>query len=164
VEPTSGEFPRITAAALGEAVRIYLERAYASAPLPEAVQRRLGWMDRGEAILDLSAPPFERANRPGPGVPTIVALRLGNERYPQMKLQIQAWPHTAGYLLSINTHDQLLSLNPDARDAEAAREIQAYNQSVKEAIELAWEAAGLPTFLRYLRDYLNTQQAQPSSG
>jgi hypothetical protein len=158
-----GEFASVTPAELGRAVRIYLERAYPSGTVPEAVQRRLSWLDQDDpAALDLTAPPFERANRPGPGVPTIVALRLGNERYPQMKLQVQAWPHSAGYLLSVNTHDQLLSLNPDARDADAARELQVFNQELKQAIELAWEAAGLPTFLRYLRDYLGNQATPPA--
>lgn len=149
----------MTAAALGRAVALYLERAYPSGAVPASVRSRLGWMDEGESPLNLVAPPFERANRPGPGVPSIVALRLGNERYPQMKLQIQAWPHPLGYLLSVNTHDQLLTLNPDARDADASRELQSYNQAVKEAIELAWEGAGLPTFLRYLRDYLGGQSS-----
>jgi hypothetical protein len=161
LESTPTGFPRITAATLERAVRLFLERAYPSGQVPEAVGRRLAWRNGGDDVLDLSAPPFERANRPGPGVPTIVALRLGNERYPQMKLQIQAWPHSAGYLLSVNTHDQILSLNPDARDAEAAREIQAFNQGVKESIEVAWDAAGLPTFLRYLRDYLGNQPGAP---
>ena len=38
--------------------------------------------------------------------------------------------------------------------------LQAENQKLKVAIELAWDEAGLPTFPRYLRDYLVTQQAQ----
>lgn len=161
MDPTSSEFPIVTAAALGQAVAIYLEKAYPSGAIPEPVRRRLQWTTGPDECVHLGVPPFERANRPGPGVPTIVAIRLGNDRYPQMKLQIQAWPHTVGYLLSVNTHDQLLSLNPDARDADAAREIQAFNQGLKEAIETAWEAAGLPTFLRYLRDYLSTHSSSP---
>ena len=32
--------------------------------------------------------------------------------------------------------------------------LQAENQRLKEAIEQAWDQAGLPTFLRYLRDYI----------
>ena len=84
----------------------------------------------------------------------IFALRLGNARYPHMKLQVQPWPNAAGFLLSVNTHDQVLALDPTDADAEPFRALQASNQAVKEEIEAAWDDAGLPTFLRYLRDYI----------
>src|SRR5205823_9532597 len=84
----------------------------------------------------------------------ISALRLGNAHYPHMKLQVQPWPNAAGFLLSVNTHDQVLSLDPNAADAAAFRELQVLNQRLKEAIEQAWDQAGLPTFLRYLREYI----------
>ena len=35
--------------------------------------------------------------------------------------------------------------------------LQAENQRYKEAIEAAWDRDGLPTFLRYLRDYIRSQ-------
>ncbi len=71
-----------------------------------------------------------------------------------MKLQVQPWPNAAGFLLSVNTHDQILALDPNAADAPAFRELQAENQRIKEAIETAWDREGLPTFLRYLREYI----------
>ena len=74
-----------------------------------------------------------------------------------MKLQLQPWPNAHGFLLSVNTHDQILGLDPAARDAEAFRALQADNQRYKETIEAAWDEAKLPTFLRYLRDYLDAQ-------
>ena len=43
------------------------------------------------------------------------------------------------------------------------RDLQAENQRLKEAIEEAWDDAGLPTFLRYLRDYIKSR-ADDSSG
>jgi hypothetical protein len=36
----------------------------------------------------------------------------------------------------------------------AFRELQAENQRLKESIEQGWDDAGLPTFLRYLREYI----------
>ena len=39
-------------------------------------------------------------------------------------------------------------------DDAAFRELQAENQRLKEVIEQAWDDAGLPTFLRYLREYI----------
>ena len=80
----------------------------------------------------------------------IFALRLGNFRYPHMKMQIQPWSNAAGFMLSVNTHDQVAGLDVGAADAQAFRALQAENQRLKEAIEQAWDELGLPTFLRYL--------------
>ncbi len=46
-----------------------------------------------------------------------------------------------------------------AVDAEAFRDLQAENQRLKEAIESEWDHAGLPTFLRYLKDYIKDRTA-----
>ena len=141
---------------LRRAVDIYLALAYPTKPPSDAVRRRLEWDTALDAATLLSKPPFERATKPGGGVgPPIFALRLGNERYPHMKLQIQPWTNAAKFLLSVNTHDQILTIDPDADDADAFRSLQAENQRLKESIENAWDQNGLPTFLRYLREYLD---------
>jgi hypothetical protein len=140
---------------LRRAVEVYLGFAYPSGTPPEAVRRRLDWSAGVEASTLLTRAPFEivgKATATG-GAP-IFALRLGNMRYPHMKLQIQPWPNAAGFLLSVNTHDQVLSLDPNAADAQAFRDLQAENQRLKEAIEQGWDDEGLPTFHRYLREYI----------
>jgi len=148
---------------LRSATKIYLTLAYPAGVVPEVVQRRLVWRENCVADELLSAPPFERAGK-APGRPApIYALRLGNHRYPHMKLQIQPWPNNAGFMLSVNSHDQVSGIDPGAADAQAFRELQAENQRLKEAIEEAWDDAGLPTFLRYLRDYIKSR-SDDSSG
>lgn len=142
---------------LRQAVDIYLSLAYPATSLPEVVRRRLDWPLGVDAVTLLSNPPFERANRGGANSMQVFALRLGNYRYPHMKLQIQPWPNAAGFLLSVNTHDQVLALDPDSPDLEAFRQLQAENQRLKEAIEQAWDHAGLPIFLRYLREYIENR-------
>ncbi len=150
--------PQLQIDVLRRATDVYLSLAYGASPLPEVVQRRLQWPAEAEAATLLTRPPFERAGKTaGPGGTAIYALRLGNKHYPHMKLQIQPWPNAAGFLLSVNTHDQVLSLDPKSPDAQAFRELQAENQRLKEAIELAWDQAGLPTFLRYLREYIESR-------
>jgi len=62
-----------------------------------------------------------------------------------MKLQVQTWQSADGFLLSVNTHDQVLALDPKSADAPAFRALQAENQRIKERIESAWEVAKLPT-------------------
>jgi hypothetical protein len=147
---------------LWRAVDVYLGLAYPSSEPPEVVRRRLNWDASLDATALLAKPPFERATRPGGGVgPAIFALRLGNYRYPHMKLQIQPWPNAAGFLLSVNTHDQVLAIDPNSPDADAFRALQAENQRLKEAIEAAWDQAGLPTFLRYLREYIESRTETP---
>ena len=91
-------------------------------------------------------------------------LRLGNLRYPHMKLQIQPWPNEAGFMLSVNTHDQVLAIDPASSNAQAFRDLQAENQRLKEAIEAAWDEAGLPTFLSYLRRYIEDRAGAAPRG
>jgi hypothetical protein len=74
-----------------------------------------------------------------------------------MKLQIQPWPSDAGFMLSVNSHDQVTGIDLSAGDAQAFRELQSENQRLKEAIEESWDRAGLPTFNRYLRDYIKSR-------
>jgi hypothetical protein len=144
---------------LRRAAGFYLDMAYPTGAIPEVVRRRLEWREEGNTDEALTRPPFERAGK-APGQPTpIYALRLGNHRYPHMKLQIQPWPNDAGFMLSVNTHDQVAGINLGEVDAQAFRDLQAENQRLKEAIEQAWDEAGLPTFLRYLRDYIESRRS-----
>jgi hypothetical protein len=146
---------------LRSATEIYLGLAYPGVVVPEVVRRRLVWRDGCAADELMSAAPFERAGK-APGRPApIYALRLGNHRYPHMKLQIQPWPNDAGFMLSVNSHDQVSGIDLGAVDAMAFRELQAENQRLKESIEEAWDDAGLPTFLRYLRDYIQSRGTDP---
>jgi hypothetical protein len=148
---------------LRSAVNIYLRLAYPAGVVPEAVQRRLIWRESCAANEVVGGPPFERAGK-APGRPApIYALRLGNHRYPHMKLQIQPWPNGAGFMLSVNSHDQVTGLAMNAVDAQAFRELQIENQRLKETIEEAWDLAGLPTFLRYLRDYIQSRAVDAQS-
>ncbi len=143
---------------LRRVVEIYVALAYPSGELPDSIRRRLSWLDDTEEWLDLSQPPFE------PAAPAntmfVSSLRLGNERYPHMKLQVQPWPTSLGFLVSVNTHDQVLAPEPGSSEADAFQRLQEHNQRIKSEIELAWDEAGLPTFLRYLRDYINAAESE----
>ncbi len=132
---------------------------------PPAVRRRLVWPDGISPAELLSRPPFERVGQTSADKP-IHGLRLGNVRYPHMKMQVQPWEGKDGFLLSVNTHDNAQSLDLKADDADAFMALQAENQRLKVAIELAWDEAGLPTFPRYLRNYLEEQGnlASPDAG
>ena len=145
---------------LRQAVAIYMKLAYGDHEPPEVVRRRLEWGPGLDAEALLSEPPFERAGKSKTTGTAIYALRLGNAVYPHMKLQIQPWANEAGFLLSVNTHDQIVSIEPDSADMPAFRALQTQNQRFKEVIEQAWDEAGMPTFLRYLRDYISKRAAE----
>jgi hypothetical protein len=144
---------------LRSAAEIYLKVAYPTGNLPEVVARRMTWREDCTADLLLKGPPFERAGKAPARPSPIYALRLGNHRYPHMKLQVEAWPNDAGFLLSVNTHDQVTGIDLCAIDAEAFRDLQDENQRLKVSIESEWDHAGLPTFLRYLKDYIKDRTA-----
>ena len=139
---------------LRRAIALYLAEAYPGGEPPASVRRRIEWPEGASLAEVLAAPRFEHSKA---GEGETYALRLGNSKYPHMKMQVQEWPNEAGYMLSVNTHDQVLGLDPSAVDAGAFRALQEENQAIKEAIERAWDREGLPTFLRYLRDYLADQ-------
>ncbi len=148
-------------ALLRRAIAIYLERAYPPGTIPEVVKRRLDWPDDLDLPALLESKRFERVKPMDAEGGPIYALRLGNHEYAHMKLQIQGWPSSDGYLLSVNTHDQIQSFASRPADQERFRPIREENQRIKEAIEQAWEDDGLPTFLAYLRSYINSQQGAP---
>ena len=149
----SPDWRSFTAEAFQDAVATYMRLAYPSGNPPENVSRRLIWPESASIDQLVACPQFERGTVPGTISP-VYALRLGNQHYPHMKLQVQPWPTSVGAMLSVNTHDQIVGLDPNSPDAAAFRSLQSTNQQVKEAIEHAWDEQGLPTFLRYLRDYL----------
>jgi hypothetical protein len=153
----AGELGGLRLDLLRRAVDVYLNLAYPLGEIPDVVRRRLVWPEGQAAETLLTKSPFERAGKvPGQQTP-IYALRLGNTHYPHMKLQIQPWPNPAGFMLSVNTHDQVAGLDLGAADAQAFRDLQTENQRLKETIEQAWDDEGLPTFLRYLRDYIQSR-------
>ncbi|WP_337175720.1 hypothetical protein [Paludisphaera sp.] len=139
---------------LRRAVDVYLKVAYPSGQYPESVRRRTNWAEGVPPHELFARPPFERAGKAQGSQAPIFALRLGNQRYPHMKLQLQPWNNAEGMMLSVNTHDQIAGLDIAAADVDAFRRLQAENQQLKEAVERAWEAEGLPTFLNFLREYI----------
>jgi hypothetical protein len=162
VSSSESDLSQLEISVLRRAVDLYLRCAYPASPPPPVVLARATWPDGQDMSSLLSRTPFERANRAAVGVAPIYALRLGNASYPHMKMQVQAWPTPWGFLLSVNTHDQVHAIEPGSSEAIAFLALQAENQRFKETIEQAWDEAGLPTFLRYLREYILSQATTAS--
>lgn len=84
-------------------------------------------------------------------------LRLGNARYPFMKLVLQEHLVQGEFFLEVDTHDQMFEL--EASEDERFGELKHYNLSVKERVESAWADADLPT-ASHLKGIVETAPAQ----
>lgn len=91
------------------------------------------------------------------------SLRLGNPRYPFMKLVLQEHLVEGEFFLEVDTHDGMFELADDS-EAESFAELKAYNERVKDAVEGALAEAGLPTAtgLKGLVQTLPTGRVEPN--
>lgn len=87
------------------------------------------------------------------------SFRVGNSWYPHMKLTVQAYGSSPGYVFGVDTHD-MFNLPPNAPDYEEVQKLRNKNQELAREIERAWEAEGLPTQKGLLRHYLNQAEHQ----
>lgn len=70
-------------------------------------------------------------------------LRLGNFRYPFMKVVLQEHLVEDEYFFGVDTHDQMFAI--DGPEADQFAELKRHNLGVKQAVEDAWNARSLPT-------------------
>ena len=98
---------------------------------------------------------FERDNA---AAPTKLSLRLGNHFYPHMKLVIEPTPDGTASLFRADTHDKHIRPSPGSKEYAGFCELMDHNRKLSEAIESAWEKAGLLTFKKYLRQDLARRQ------
>lgn len=133
---------RLTPAHVRRAVMIYQELAW---PADQQKTPTLGIevLDGCDTLTEL----FARCDRPGgerePSAERYT-LRLGNWRYPFMKLVIQEYLVSGEYFFSVDTHDDL-KITPQMPDYEGWCELRRFNASLKLRIEQCWQQAGLPT-------------------
>lgn len=141
---------------LEQAVRLFLEEAYGGAPLPAKVQARLAWPAGGESLEQLAAAEvFERS--PADATPAQcdrLRLRLGNPRYPHMKLGVDRVPDTGDWVLVVDCHDRQLMAAASEDERAVLESLIRSNNELKTRIERRWSEAGLPTFERYIRGRL----------
>ncbi len=72
-------------------------------------------------------------------------LRLGNSRYPHMKLVVEEYLLPGEYVFEVDTHDQL-DLKPDYPDYEAWQVLKEANRQIKAEIEQCWREEKIPTY------------------
>jgi hypothetical protein len=142
------------------AIDTYLEIAYQGAP-PADVTARVDPLRVALPEAFFVPPSFECSG--GDGAARF-CLRLGNSRYPFMKLTVEPRPDMGGYLFKADTHDRHVCPPPESGEREAFMELMAFNQQLAGSIEEAWEKQALPTFKSWLRADLLRRTRARSSG
>ena len=132
----------VTPAMLRSAAALYLEEAYGGLPPRRKVPDLSSVRTLGEALLLMEDESRRQAGAHGA---RRWALRLGNSRYPNMKLVLEEYLLAGEFVFTVDTHDET-ALLPGDPDGPAWREIRQWNLALKRRIEARWQAAGLPTY------------------
>ena len=125
-----------------KALGIYLERTY-----PDGVPPSRGVPDTlhlrtADDVLAL----FTRETRPNPGGSEFrhYVIRLGNSRYPHMKLALMEFLEHDEFMWSVDTHDRA-PVDPESPDWPKWQDLRIQNLRLKARIEAAWRKTGIPT-------------------
>jgi len=138
----------ITTEMVKKAVEIYVAAAYEGSPVPLTVKSRLVLFSgyRGDDLNDmLSHEMVERAaSETEAGATASYAVRLGNAKYPYMKLVLRR-EASDDYRFAVDAHDQDFELESSEGDAPKSQELQEHNRRLKREIESRWRDADIPT-------------------
>jgi len=134
-----GEIPAST---IRLAIDIFLRHAYPGASRWRAPVVNL---EEGESARDV-LPRFDDETEAGEDSRRIgrYVLRLGNSRYPHMKLVLEESILEDEFAFAVDTHDDL-NVPPDAPDYERWNAVRDHNRRVAERIERAWQEEDVPT-------------------
>ena len=149
-------WPRPSFTQLRTAIELYLRLAYIEFPPPATVRTKVEGLPADEALF--AQPAFEVQPTKDPD-PTRYSLRLGNARYPHMKLVVERSPDGRGHLFRADTHDRHIRPREGSPEAAQFQALMEFNQQTAEKIEAAWARAGLMTFKSYLREDLARRAA-----
>ena len=140
-------FDEISTGIIKEAMTIYIAVAYEQKHLPLGVKSRVEFFAEhaDEDLAEvLSHELIERI--PSEEDETVIesyAIRLGNEKYPHMKLALRR-QEGDDYRLMVEAHDRHFEVETTDPDAPKAQELQEYNRRLKAEIESRWRDADLP--------------------
>ncbi|HUW31980.1 MAG TPA: response regulator [Planctomycetota bacterium] len=150
----------ITARMLHRATEIYIECAYRGVEPPYHVLARMNF-DPNDALENVLAMDYFEKVPGEDGLISRYLLRLGNERYPHMKLGLVSCAGGEDFVFVVDTHDRHFPVDPNVPGSHEFRELQAFNDRVKREIEQRWEQEGLPTLQSVLESYSASQCELP---
>lgn len=122
---------------LRRAIQLFNAESYLGDPPPAQVKFA---GDDARPLRDVLPQFIDESAKNGSGARSY-ALRLGNRRYPFMKLKLSEHLLKGEYFFMIDSHDQMFQEHVDP----ALCQLKDFNRGLKCKIEAAWEGAGLPT-------------------
>jgi CheY-like chemotaxis protein len=131
----------IPASTVRLAAEIYLRHAYPGAsrwraPVPD--------LSGGDTAVDLLGRFGDESEEAGGRRVGRYVLRLGNSRYPHMKLVLEESILKNEYAFTVDTHDDL-RISPSAPDFARWSAVRDHNRAVATTIEEAWREDEVPT-------------------
>jgi CheY-like chemotaxis protein len=125
-----------------KALALYLERAYVGMQPPAKARIDTSALKTPADVLAL----FVAEPRPNPGgdVCHHYVLRLGNSRYPHMKLALMEFLEPGEWMWAVDTHDRA-PIQPHSPEYAKWQELRLHNLRVKAEIEAAWRRNHIPT-------------------
>jgi len=129
------------------AVEVYLSHAYPGASRWRAPVIEIAGGDTARDLLGR----FDDESEEGEGRRI---GRLGNSRYPHMKLVLEESILKHEYAFTVDTHDDL-KVSSDAPDYDRWNAVRDHNRKLAETIEVAWRAESVPT-VRDIKDLLGS--------
>jgi CheY-like chemotaxis protein len=154
----SMKFGGVSARTLRRAIDIYLGCAYPGSLPPYSVRARSAF-DENEPLENvLASEHFEVVRSSNGSGATRYLLRLGNDRYPHMRLGLASCAgDEEDFVFVVDTHDRHFRVDPNMPGGREFRELQLYNDQVKQEIERGWERENVPTQRKVLEDYDDSQ-------
>jgi len=146
----------ITSRLLREATDLYLAVAYRDEAPPERVLEIAAVDPSAPLAAALESGRVERIACPDhPGMTDKYRWRLGNARYPHMKLGLERCSDADDFVFMVDTHDRDFPVGSPALQSPEFRDLLSYNAEIKRAIEARWREAGIPTFADRLTRHLH---------
>lgn len=126
-----------------KALALYLDRAYPGMQPPQRARLDTSALQTPDDVLALFVRE-DRAVSGGAECASHYVLRLGNSRYPHMKLALMEFLEPGEWMWAVDTHDRA-PVAPDSPEYQKWQELRIHNLRVKAEVEAAWRKNGVPT-------------------
>lgn len=153
------KFEQLRPETIRRALEIYISDAYPKG-VPETTKIPKLVFDGRSTTEVLQAFVQEEKTQAGQACLHRYVLRVGNERYPFMKLVIHEHLIEGEFVFAVDTHDEL-DIRPNFPDYEEWQRLKKFNKELREKIENHWREARLDT-CAMLRDRMREIPVQAS--
>jgi hypothetical protein len=148
------DLDNLTPDMLRQALALYLREAFPDG-LPESKRALAKIPSEGTLTEILRASAFEPITLGDTGErPDIWSLPIGCPGSDRVKFCLKRVSLSEDFLFNVDIHDLYLG-RPDGEESDAERREREAGEVLKRTVEDAWTKAGLPTFVKYMEDYLD---------